>query len=137
VIALGSSFLAALALDQGAKALALAGARDGRASVLPWLIRVRLVSGAGTAIQVQRSVLTVVWALAATASILALELGPLSHGGLAPAGLGLALGGAGSNLVDRIFRGGVVDFVDLRVWPVFNPADVAILAGLALVLFSL
>jgi signal peptidase II len=137
VIALGSSCLVALALDQGAKALALAGAREGRASFLPSLIHVRLVSSAGTAIQVQRSVLMVVWALAAAAAILSLELGLLSRGGLAPAGLGLALGGAGSNLVDRILRGGVVDFVDLRVWPVFNPADVAILAGLALVLVSL
>lgn len=80
--------------------------------------------------------LTVVWALAAAASILSLELGLLFRGGLAPAGLGLALGGAGSNLADRILRGGVVDFVDLRVWPVFNLADVAILAGLALVLVS-
>lgn len=137
MIALGSSFLVALGLDQGAKALALAGAREGRASFLTGLIRVRLVSGTGTAIRGQCSVLTVVWALAAAASILSLELGLLFSGGLAPAGLGLALGGAGSNLTDRIFRGGVVDFVDLRVWPVFNPADVAILAGLALVLVSL
>jgi signal peptidase II len=54
--------------------------------------------------------------------------------------LGLVLGGALGNLVDRIFRspgflrGGVVDFLSLfapdgRVWPVFNVADSAIVCG--------
>ena len=58
--------------------------------------------------------------------------------------LGLLLGGAGGNLVDRLFRapgvgrGAVVDFIDFRVWPVFNLADSAIVAGGALaVLLSL
>jgi len=54
--------------------------------------------------------------------------------------LGLVLGGALGNLIDRIFRepgflrGGVVDFLsvfgpDGRVWPVFNIADSAIVCG--------
>ncbi|MDT7570868.1 MAG: signal peptidase [Actinomycetota bacterium] len=49
--------------------------------------------------------------------------------------LGLLLGGATGNLVDRIFRapgpgrGAVVDFIDFRVWPVFNLADSAIVCG--------
>jgi len=54
--------------------------------------------------------------------------------------LGLVLGGALGNLIDRIFRspgflrGGVVDFLsvfgpDGRVWPVFNVADSAIVCG--------
>jgi signal peptidase II len=49
--------------------------------------------------------------------------------------LGLLLGGATGNLVDRIFRapgpgrGAVVDFIDFRVWPVFNLADSAIVVG--------
>lgn len=51
-------------------------------------------------------------------------------------GLGAALvaGGALGNLIDRIvrdfpFHGTVVDFVDLRVWPAFNIADMAISVG--------
>ncbi len=43
--------------------------------------------------------------------------------------LGGALGGAASNLLDRFWRGAVVDFIDLRFWPVFNLADVAICVG--------
>ena len=42
---------------------------------------------------------------------------------------GLIIGGALGNLADRILLGFVVDFVDLRIWPVFNVADVAIVAG--------
>ena len=50
---------------------------------------------------------------------------------------GLVLGGALGNLTDRAvrasgFRGRVVDFVDLHVWPVFNVADAAIVAGAVL-----
>jgi signal peptidase II len=49
--------------------------------------------------------------------------------------LGLLLGGATGNLADRLFRapgpgrGAVVDFIDFRVWPVFNLADSAIVVG--------
>jgi len=52
--------------------------------------------------------------------------------------LGLVMGGAAGNLVDRIKFGSVVDFLDFRVWPVFNVADSAISVGIAtLVLMTL
>jgi len=56
-------------------------------------------------------------------------------------GLGLVLGGAFGNLTDRIVRGSglngrVVDFIDFRVWPVFNLADSAIVVGAALILLA-
>jgi signal peptidase II len=53
--------------------------------------------------------------------------------------LGLVVGGAVGNLGDRLFRhagGAVVDFVDLRWWPVFNVADAAITAGALLLLLG-
>ena len=43
--------------------------------------------------------------------------------------LGLILAGAMGNLIDRLFFGYVIDFLDLRVWPVFNIADSAITIG--------
>ena len=44
--------------------------------------------------------------------------------------LGLILGGAISNGVDRAIQGYVVDFVNLHWWPVFNVADSAIVIGI-------
>ncbi len=69
-------------------------------------------------------------------------------------GLGLILGGATGNLIDRLTRGDVVDFLDVYVshqaladqlvswfgtahWPTFNVADSAIVVGAALLLLSL
>jgi signal peptidase II len=43
--------------------------------------------------------------------------------------LSLILGGALGNLIDRAFLGYVVDFLDFRIWPVFNIADSAITIG--------
>jgi signal peptidase II len=52
--------------------------------------------------------------------------------------LGLQLGGAVGNLVDRIQSGSVIDFIDFRIWPVFNLADSAIvLGGVLFVIFLL
>ncbi len=53
--------------------------------------------------------------------------------------LGLVIGGALGNMVDRVMRaedglfsGGVVDFIDFQFWPVFNVADMAVVGGVAL-----
>jgi len=43
--------------------------------------------------------------------------------------LSLILAGALGNLVDRLFFGYVIDFLDFRIWPVFNVADSAITVG--------
>ena len=52
-------------------------------------------------------------------------------GAAVPASLGIALGGAAGNLLDRARHAGVVDFIDLGFWPVFNLADAAIVVGVA------
>lgn len=43
--------------------------------------------------------------------------------------LALILGGALGNLVDRVLLGYVVDFLDFRIWPVFNIADSCVVVG--------
>lgn len=45
----------------------------------------------------------------------------------------LILGGAIGNLIDRTFYGYVIDFIDLRIWPVFNIADSAITVGAVII----
>ena len=43
--------------------------------------------------------------------------------------LGLVFGGSVGNLVDRIRWGYVIDWLDFRIWPIFNLADSAIVVG--------
>lgn len=51
--------------------------------------------------------------------------------------LGLQLGGALGNLLDRLHYGYVVDFIDFKIWPVFNLADSAIVIGVAILAYYL
>ncbi|HAJ57041.1 MAG TPA: signal peptidase II [Candidatus Omnitrophica bacterium] len=51
--------------------------------------------------------------------------------------LALILGGACGNLIDRLRLGYVVDFLDFRVWPVFNLADSAITVGALLICWKM
>lgn len=46
-------------------------------------------------------------------------------------GYTLVLGGALGNVIDRLLRGYVIDFMHLHRWPVFNVADMAVVAGAA------
>lgn len=47
------------------------------------------------------------------------------------------LAGAVGNLVDRIRQGLVIDFFDFCIWPVFNVADIAIVLGVAGMIFAI
>ncbi|MBD3313011.1 signal peptidase II [Candidatus Woesearchaeota archaeon] len=47
----------------------------------------------------------------------------------------LVFGGALGNLLDRLFYGHVVDFIDFSFWPAFNIADIAITAGVIGLIF--
>ena len=42
---------------------------------------------------------------------------------------GLFLAGAVDNLIDRLAYGYVIDFIDFRIWPIFNVADIALALG--------
>jgi signal peptidase II len=49
--------------------------------------------------------------------------------------IALILGGAVGNLIDRATLGFVIDFLDFRVWPVFNVADSCITIGVTFILW--
>jgi signal peptidase II len=52
--------------------------------------------------------------------------------------LGLQLGGALGNMIDRLrFEEGVIDFVDIGFWPIFNVADVSIVTGVIILTYIL
>ncbi|MBP2644726.1 MAG: Lipoprotein signal peptidase [Firmicutes bacterium] len=52
-------------------------------------------------------------------------------------GIGLLTGGAAGNLIDRIRTGYVMDYLDFRIWPVFNIADIAIVTGVCIIIYML
>ena len=49
--------------------------------------------------------------------------------------LGIVVSGAIGNFIDRFMQGTVTDFLDFRIWPIFNIADIAICVGLALICY--
>jgi signal peptidase II len=49
--------------------------------------------------------------------------------------LGIVVSGAIGNFIDRFMQGTVTDFLDFRIWPIFNIADIAIYVGLALICY--
>jgi signal peptidase II len=51
--------------------------------------------------------------------------------------LALMLGGAIGNLIDRLRFGYVIDFLDFRIWPVFNLADMAVVSGVILLCWQI
>jgi signal peptidase II len=76
--------------------------------------------------------LLILWFAAVACAVGALLFAPvLQQNVFVAAGVAAALAGASGNLVDRVIHGAVVDFIALGRWPVFNLADVAIVAGAA------
>lgn len=82
--------------------------------------------------RVPRVLLVLVWVAAFVSAVTLYRSGGWFQAPLALVGLGLAFGGATGNLLDILRLRCVVDFIDLRWWPIFNLADLAIVAGLAL-----
>jgi signal peptidase II len=77
-------------------------------------------------------VLMLMWLWALASTLILRYSGAWFQGEACLVGLGFALGGAAGNLIDIWRRESVVDFIDLRWWPVFNLADVGIVGGLLL-----
>jgi signal peptidase II len=129
------------ALDQAAKAVAVATLEPGRSTtLLPhvfWLTLTRN-SGAAFSAGAQMTVMLSMIALIVVVTVIRMARRLRDRGwGL---GLGLLLGGALGNLTDRIlrapspFRGEVVDYLHLTHWPVFNVADIALTVAAAVIL---
>lgn len=82
--------------------------------------------------------LVMLWVAAIACALVAFMCAPaLRADPFVAAGIGAALAGASGNLGDRLVRGAVVDFIAIGRWPAFNLADVAIVAGAAVVGASL
>ncbi len=83
-----------------------------------------------------RHIVILVFGAVAVTLMLALWLGRRVDEPLQQAGIALLLCGALGNLLDRLFRGYVVDFIHVHHWPVFNVADMCICAGALLLVLG-
>ncbi len=72
----------------------------------------------------------------AVSSLVVLLLREARHDLFQSVALGLVVGGAMGNIVDRIRLGHVTDFLAVGIWPKFNVADAAITVGLVMVAWS-
>jgi signal peptidase II len=123
------------AADQGIKALMLGRGRDVLKLFGSAAIRVVLNPNGRQRIS-SRPLLVGFWVTEVTILSLLSQYQPWLHHQQAQAAFGILLGGVTANLADRLWRGGIVDYVDLRIWPIFNIADVAIVAGALAVVLS-
>jgi signal peptidase II len=132
---------AVLALDRVTKVLAERNLQDGPVELIPGVLDLRYTTNPGGAFGLFGGIPWLFVAISAAvvvAIVLASRRLPTAASGV---GLGLVLGGAIGNLIDRAIRGPgfsgeVVDFIDLQVWPIFNVADSAIVIGAAVLLLS-
>ncbi len=129
--------VAAVMVDQSSKGLIISKFAEGQFSASLFLVRFRRVTNPRPTLGLIRNrlALLVLWSLAVLCTVIAIRLGQLFANPVAQFGLGLALGGATGNFWDIWRRNGIVDFIDLGFWPVFNLADAAIVAGTALALY--
>jgi signal peptidase II len=82
-----------------------------------------------------RAALVLLWFTALVSAVILHYDGSCFRTRVSLFGLGLAFGGAAGNLMDILRLRYIIDFIDLGWWPVFNLADIAIIAGLALALW--
>ena len=130
-------------IDQLTKALVVANLREGDPrrvidGVLSWTLQ----RNPGSAFGLFRHFPVLFTVLATLIALAIVVRGPRARDLLTATALGLVLGGAVGNLVDRIarppgvFRGRVIDFIDFHWWPVFNIADSAVVIGAVLLLIA-
>jgi signal peptidase II len=134
--------LVVILLDQLTKHWAVNRLSDGRIIEVVWTLQFNLAFNSGMAFSRGRGMGPYI-AVVATVVIVWL-LVSLRSGGtkLAALGMGLLIGGAAGNLIDRMFRGdawlrgSVVDFIDFQWFPIFNIADIAVNVGAGLLILN-
>jgi len=126
-----------LALDQATKEIVRNTLERGE--IWPssdWPIRIYHVTNTGAAFGILKEqtgflILTTIIGLAAI--ILYYRYPPLEHPILSTA-MGMMLGGAAGNLLDRLRLGRVTDFIDFPLWPAFNVADASVVIAVFVLL---
>jgi signal peptidase II len=131
-----------LVVDQLSKALVLTflapGAPHAEVVIVPRLLRLYYVENTGAAFGLFQGKNPLLAFLAFGVVVaLVVWFRKLVRFWLGALALGLQLGGAVGNLIDRFRHGFVVDFIDFSFWPTFNVADSAITIGVLMLLYVL
>jgi len=129
--------VAVAGLDQATKALAVASLTPGESVSVFLGIDLNLVRNTGIAFGALAGAGTGLIVLVTVVAVLAL-VGFFAARVTRPVlwlPVGMVLGGAAGNLIDRGRTGAVVDFIDPAFWPAFNLADTAIVIGVLGVLY--
>ena len=136
-------------LDQLAKLLVVRSMRLGQnIPIVPGFFDLTFVLNPGAAFSLFatlpewiRNPFFILISVGAAVLIVAYRSWHLRENHLASVSLALILGGAIGNLIDRLWYGVVVDFLDAHIyqyhWPIFNVADSAISVGVTLLLLEL
>ena len=129
---------AALGLDQYTKYLVRANLRIGESWPSEGFFRLTHGTNTGTAFGLFQNQ-TVVLTIASIIAIGFIVYFHRKHGSDAwwsRVTIGLLLGGAFGNLVDRLIARAVTDFIDVGPWPIFNLADSSIVVGIVLLILT-
>lgn len=127
--------------DHATKAAAEAALSQGRAvSVVSGILELRYTTNPDTAFSLLRTFgvertpgILVAAAALALVAIVGVWIASRKRASAAQhVGFALVVAGALGNVVDRAMRGYVVDFIHVTRWPVFNVADIAVVAGMML-----
>jgi signal peptidase II len=125
-------FAAAIAVDQITKAVVTAQLARGESWPDDGFFRVTYARNSGTAFglfQDQGTLLTII-SIGAVAALVYFFRGSGLRSLAVRIPIGVMLGGAIGNLIDRVRYGYVVDFIDIGTWPIFNAADSFITTGI-------
>jgi len=133
--------LSILFLDQFTKLLAVRNLQlNQSAPLIKGVLHLTLIHNRGAAFGILRNQVPLfisVSILAVISVFLALRNNQYKKYSFYSVSLAFILAGALGNLIDRLRLGYVVDFLDLRIWPVFNVADSAITIGAVLLGWSI
>ena len=129
-------------LDQLTKHWAVNRLSDGDEIHVVWTLQFNLAFNSGMAFSRASGFGPVIAVVATVVIVWLLTTLRTGTSRLGTLGIGLVIGGAAGNLVDRLVRGdawlygSVVDFIDLQWFPIFNVADMAINVGAAALILN-
>ena len=135
--------VAVLVLDILTKGWAVYALSDGRDIHIFWTVHFALTHNEGMAFSTGTNIGPFIGMLAIVVIAILVATMRKQSNTMSLVATGCIVGGATGNVLDRVFRGtgfmngAVVDFIDLRWWPVFNVADIGIVCGAIAVAYSM